>query len=177
MNYTHATVVSARNSQRPFFQISDFLSQLHQPLLSLLPFSYPSCPSSSSQLDVIWPVNGTLLYAFLGGHLSRCHEQTQHWSPHKVGSSHPTRARKLRPANTQTLRAQPSLSSLGRHWRSIAYPDLVWVWTGFRQRGKWPHCAQPWPRRRDHAWTAGLWTSYPCVPGVNSLVATRVNQQ
>ncbi|XP_051816202.1 methylated-DNA--protein-cysteine methyltransferase isoform X1 [Acanthochromis polyacanthus] len=41
---------------------------------------------SSSQLDIIWPVNGTLLCSFLSGHPSRCHEQPQHWSLHKQGS-------------------------------------------------------------------------------------------
>lgn len=40
--------------------------------------------------------------------VSRCHEQPQHRSLHKVGSSHSTRGRKLHPANTQTLRAQLS---------------------------------------------------------------------
>ncbi|TNN81860.1 hypothetical protein EYF80_007989 [Liparis tanakae] len=43
----------------------EIVQTVHQPLLSHLPFSYPSCPSSSSQLDVIWPVNGTLLCSFL----------------------------------------------------------------------------------------------------------------
>lgn len=54
---------------------------------------------------------------------------------------------------------------------SIAFPDFVWMKTAFRQWGKWPHSSWPWPRRGDHTRTAGLWTSYPCVPGVNSLVA------
>jgi len=48
---------------------------------------------------------------------------------------HSTQGRKLHPANTQTLRAQLSLGSLERHWRSRACPDFVWVKTGFRQRG------------------------------------------
>ena len=92
-------------------------------------------------------------------------------------SSYSTRGRKLHPANTQTLCAQLSFGSLEHHWRSVACPDFVWVKTGFWQRGKWPRGARLWPRRRDHARTAGLWTYYPGVPGVNSLVATRVNQQ
>lgn len=101
----------------------------------------------------------------------------KHRSLHKAASSHRTRGRKLHPVNTQTLCAQLSFSSLEHHWRSIAYPDLVWVRIGSGQRGMWPRGARPWPRRRDHARTAGLWTSYPCAPGVNSLVAARVNQQ
>lgn len=151
--------------------------KVHRPLLSLLPFSYPSCPSSSSQLDIIWPLNGTLLWSFLSGRVSRCHEQPQLWSLHKSGSSHSTRGRKLHPVNTQTLCAQLSFSSLKHHWRSIAYPDFVWMKTAFRQWGKWPHGVRLSPRQRDHAQTAGLWTSYPCVPGVNSLVAAGVSQQ
>lgn len=186
MNCTLVTVISVGYIQDFFFPgifqifflyFFSFSYKVHQPLLSFLPFSCPSCPGSSSQLDIIWPVNGTLLCWFLSDRLSRCHEQPQHWSLHKVGSSHSTRGRKLHPVNTQTLCAQLSFGSLEHHWRSIAYPDFVWVKTGLRQRGKWPRRARLWPRRRDHARTAGLWTSYPCVPGVNSLVATRVNQQ
>lgn len=43
--------------------------------------------------------------------------------------------------------------------------------------GSGPHAARPWPRRRDQARPAGLWTSYPGAPEVNSLMATGVNQQ
>lgn len=118
-----------------------------------------------------------IVIVILSGRLSRCYEQPQHQSLHEVGSSHSTQGRKLHPANTQTLCAQVSLDSFEHHWRSMAYPDFVSEKTGLRQRGKWPCGARPWPRRRDHAWTAGLWTSYPCVPGVNSLVATRVSQR
>lgn len=139
------------------------------------PSPTPSCPSSSSQSDIFWPLNGTLLRPFLGGCVSRCHEQPHLWSLHKCGSSHSTWGRKLHPANTQTLSAQLSFSSLEHHWRSIACPDFVWMTTAFRQWGKWPHGVRPSPRQRDHAQTAGLWTSYPCVPGVNSLVAAGVN--
>ena len=120
------------------YRFFSFFYKVHQPPLSFLPFSCPSCPSSSSQLDVIWPVNGTLLCSLLSGRLSRCHEQPQHWSLHKVGSLHSAQGCKLHPANTQTLCAQLSFSSLEHHWRSIAYPDFVWVKTSFRQRGKWP---------------------------------------
>lgn len=99
-----------------------FLScKVRQPLLSPLPFSYPCCPSSS-QLDVIWPVNGTLLYSFLSGHVSRCREQQHLWSLQMAASSRWTWGRKLHPANTQTLCAQLNFGSLGHHWRSIACP-------------------------------------------------------
>lgn len=52
----------------PLIFFLQFSCKVQQPLLSLLPFSFSSCPSSSSQSDIIWPVNGTLLWLFLGGH-------------------------------------------------------------------------------------------------------------
>lgn len=65
--------------------------------------------------------------------------------------------------------------------RAIEGAWHILIWFEWRpvsgSGGKWPRGARPWPRRRDHTWTAGLWTPYPSVPGVNSLVAARVNQQ
>lgn len=162
-------------SYQDFFLLS---CKVRQPLLSPLPFSYPSCPSSS-QLDVIWPVNGTLLYSFLSGHVSRCREQQHLWSLQMAASSQWTWGRKLHPANTQTLCAQLSFGSLGHHWRSKACPLFPSLFFLFERRllAVGPRGAWPWPSRRDHERPAGLWTYYPCVPGVNSLVAAGVNRQ
>ncbi|KAF0027600.1 hypothetical protein F2P81_020341 [Scophthalmus maximus] len=82
LSYCH----SGRGSECRYWLANGSRLKVHQPLLSLLPFSYPSRPSSSSQPDIIWPVNGTLLCLFLSGRRSRCHEQPQHWSLHKQGS-------------------------------------------------------------------------------------------
>lgn len=136
------------------------------------------CPSPTLPVRALhrsWTSSGPWMahcYAFSSvGRMSRCHEQPHLWSPRKAGSPHSARGCKLHPANTQTLRAQLSPGSFEHHWKE---QNISWFCLNEDRLsgggGKWPRGARPWPRRRDHAWTAGLWTSYPCVPGVNSLV-------
>lgn len=58
-----------RNIHHVLFFLSWFWLFLWSPSTSsvILPFYCPSCLSSSSQLDIIWPVNGTLLCLLLSG--------------------------------------------------------------------------------------------------------------